>query len=172
MPPYLRIDDFGDISVNMDVESIPDPQEAYNEIIDILRYDCNIGKDDITEKQYQHEKDGDTEKIFSEIRAYEPKDKYTHVYVKIKIFIEMTPAKHEDYDYVGDLEVNGTARVRTHYPQDNWLQQSMLWHAFRTFYEKMIYSDIKQVFIEDCNKYMRRVRDGLKSYFDMLPTIQ
>ncbi len=172
MGKYLRIDDFGDVEVSLNAEDIPDPQEAYNEIIRILRFECNISVDDITEKQYQHEKHGDTEKIFSEIRAYEPKDKYTHVFVKIKIFIEMTPAKHNEYDYVGDIEVSGTARVRTHYPQETWVQQSMLWHAFRTFYEKMIYGDIKQVFIDDCNKYMRKVRDGLKSYFNMLPTIQ
>ncbi len=172
MAKCLRIDDFADISVNINAESIPDPQEALNEAVRILRYECNVDKDDITEKQYQHKKQGETEKIFSEIRAYEPKDKYSHVFVKLKIFIEMKPAKNEEYDYVGDIEVNGTARVRTHYPQESWLQQSILWHAFRTFYEKMIYGDIKQVFIEDCNKYMRKIRDGLKSYFDMLPVIQ
>ncbi len=168
----MRIDEFGDVGVQLEAENVPDPPEAYNEVMRILRFECDIGKGDIQENQYQHEKDGDTERIFSEIRAYDPKGKFSFIYVKVKIFIEMKPAKHEDYDYVGDIEVNGSARVRTHYPQESWFQQTILWHAFRVFFEKVLYNDVRQVFLNECDEYMMYIRDGLKSYFDMLPTIK
>ncbi len=172
MPQKLRIDDFSDVDLQINAKSVPNPQEAYNEVIRILRFDCDIDIDDISENQYEHEISGETEMIFSEIRAREPKDEYSHVYIKVKVYIEMRPAKSDEYDYVGDIEISGSGRVRTDYPQQNWLQKSILWHAFRAFYEKVIYGDVKQVFINDANEYMRKLRDGLKGYFDMLPTIK
>ncbi|MFP4116108.1 MAG: hypothetical protein ACLFTQ_02785 [Candidatus Aenigmatarchaeota archaeon] len=172
MAKVLRIDDFSDVELSIKSSGIPNPQGIYTEVVDILRMECNINENDINEKKYSHEKQRDTEVVSSEIRAYKGLDKFSKLYFKIKIFIEMKPAKAEEYDYVGDVEIRGTGRVRTEYPQENWLQQSILWHAFRVFYEKLIYGDVKEVYIQKCNKYMRILRDDVKSYFDMLPTVR
>ncbi|MFP4045822.1 MAG: hypothetical protein ACLFS3_02070 [Candidatus Aenigmatarchaeota archaeon] len=167
----LRVEESSDIEPHIRRKNVPNPQDAYDEIISILIDDCNISKSDINEEMYEHEKRGEVEVVHSKIEAVKKFDKFSKDVVKIEMDIEMKPVRGEEYDYVGDLEIEIEGKVRTDYPQDNAVQKSMLWHAFRTFYEKVLYGDIKKVYMKKCDKYMRQLRDGLKSYFDMLPTV-
>ena len=65
------------------------------------------------------------------------------------------------------MEIKGT--VETSYPQKTALQQSILWDAFRAFYEKAIYGDLREEYMEDCRKYVIRLRDGIQGFLDLLP---
>lgn len=168
----LRIEDKSHIKVHLRPKNIPNPQDAYNEIVDILVMRNNFGKNDIREQKYEHEMHEDSEVIRAEIRAYKPKDRFSYIYIKTNMKIEMRPTENEEYDYVGDLEVRSTGKVRTEYPQKSAFQRSILWHAFRAFYEKVLYGDVRQNYMNECDEYMRVLRDELKSYFDMLPTIR
>lgn len=167
----LRIEDSADIEPHIRRKNVPNPQDAYDEIISILIDDCSIGRDHINEEIYDHSKKGEVETIHTEIEAVKKFDKFSKDVVKIEMDIEMKPVRDEEYDYVGDLEIEIEGKVRTEYPQNNAIQKSMVWHAFRTFYEKVLYGDIKKVYMKKCNGYMRKLRDGLKSYFNMLPTV-
>lgn len=170
--PNLRIEDSSDIEILLRPKNIPNPQDVYTEFVDILRMRCNIDKDDINEKKYEHEKKGETESIYVEVESFKPLDKFSQIVIEADITIDMRPASGEEYDYVGDLEIDVEGNVRTEYPQESALQKSILWHAFRVFYEKVLYGDIKENYMKKCNKYMRRIRDELKSYFDLLPTVK
>lgn len=170
--PNLRIEDSSDIEVHLRPKNIPNPQDAYNEFVDILIMRCNLEKNDINEKKYEQERKGKTEIVHTEIEAFKPLDKFSKIVIEAEIDIEMTPAQGEEFDYVGDLEIEVEGKVRTEYPQESALQKSILWHAFRVFYEKVLYGDVKENYMDKCDKYMRTVRDELKSYFDMLPTIK
>lgn len=167
----LRFEEGADIEPHIRRKNVPNPQKAYNEIVDILMMRCDIDKDDIDEGKYEHSREGETEIIHSEIEAVKPFDKFSEVVIEVELDIEMRPVKGEEYDYVGDLEVELKGKVRTDYPQENILQKSMIWHAMRVFYEKLLYNDVKEVYKNKVNKYVRILRDDLKSYFDMLPTI-
>lgn len=170
--PNLRIKDSSDIEVHLNPKNIPNPQDAYNEFVDVLRTQCGIDSDDINEEEYEHERKGEVEIISVEIEAVKPLDKFSKIVIEADMDIEMRPASGEEYDYVGDLNIDVEGEVRTEYPQESMLQKSILWHAFRVFYEKVLYGDVKENYMKTCNKYMRTIRDELKSYFDLLPTIR
>lgn len=170
--PKLRIEDTSDIDVLLRPTNIPNPQDAYNEYVEILMLRCNIDKNHINEVRYQHDRQGDVEIIRSKIKAFKPMDKFSELYFKAKFKIEMRPSKSEEYEYVGDLRIDVEGRVRTEYPQKSAIQRSLIWHAFRAFYEKVLYGDVKENYMRKLNKYMRTIRDELKSYFDLLPTIR
>lgn len=168
----LRIEKPSDILPKIRRKNVPDPQNAYNELIDILIMRNNFPRGLINEELYEHEQDGDTHIIHSEVEAIKPFDAFSQVVIEFELDIEMTPVRNEEFDYVGDIDLIIEGVVRTEYPQDTTFQKSIISHAFRVFYEKLLYSDVQEIYIQKCNKYVRRLRDGIKSYFDMVPTIE
>lgn len=167
----LRIEKPADIQPRIRRRNVPDPQDAYNELIDILIMRNTFPRGLINEEVYEHEQDGDTHVIHSEVEAEKPFDQYSSVIIEFELDIEMTPVRGEEFDYVGDIDLLIEGNVRTEYPQETTFQKSIIGHAFRVFYEKFLYGDVQEIYMQKCNKYVRRLRDGIKSYFDMLPTI-
>ncbi|MFB6215497.1 MAG: hypothetical protein ABEJ72_00785 [Candidatus Aenigmatarchaeota archaeon] len=166
--PSLSFEESSDHSPHLHKKGIPNPQEAYNEVVNILTMRCGFDKSDVDEKKYKHSREGDMETVHSEISATKSLDKYSKVVIDVEMDIKMKPVQGEEFDYVGDLEVDINGKVKTEYPQDSMFQRSILWHAMRVFYEKFLYNDVKNVYKDKVNSYVRTLRDDLKSYFDML----
>lgn len=168
--PALRVQEQSNVKPNIKAKNVPNPHNIYSEIMNILVDRINISKNDINEEKYEHSKK-EVEKVHTEIEATKPMDKFTSIVLEIEINMTLKPIHKEEIEYVGDLSIQIAGFVRTDYPQDTALQKSILWNAFRSFYEKALYGDIKGDYMNLCTKYVRNLRDELKRYLNLLPEI-
>ncbi|RLJ03327.1 MAG: hypothetical protein DRP11_01065 [Candidatus Aenigmatarchaeota archaeon] len=169
--PKLRVEDKCDITIHKRVKNVPNPQNIYHEIIDILINRCSIGKNDINEEFYEHEKTEDSEKVHIELTANKVLDKHSKLVIDIEINITMKPVNKKDIKFIGDVEIEVEGFVRTEYPQDTAIQKSLLWNTLRGFYEKTLYSDVREDMMKLCNKVMRKLKKNLDAYFNLLPKV-
>ena len=164
----IKIEDTCDITPHLKITDIPNPQAVYPEIKEILISRCGISPKDINEKLYDHTK-GKNEKIHVVLEAWKQKDKYTRLVYGIDIFMILNPVNKGEIKYIGTVEIKINGAVETTYPQETKLQKTILWDAFRGFYEKVIYGELRDQYMEDCKKHVIKIRDGIQSFFNLLP---
>jgi len=164
----IKIEDECPIIPRIKVKNVPNPQLVYPEIKEILISRVKLDPRDINERVYEHTK-GDPEKIHIYLEAWKQKDKYTRLLYEIEIDMKLKRVNKGDIKYVGDLDIEIKGTVETNYPQKTSLQKSIVWDAFRAFYEKALYSDLRDEYMEDCKKYVIRIRDGIQAFLDLLP---
>jgi len=164
----IMVEDECDIIPRITVNNIPNPQSVYPEIKEILISRCKLNPKDINERVYEHTK-GDPEKIHIFLEAWKQKDKYTRILYELEIDIILRPVNKPQIKYVGNLDIEIKGTVETSYPQKTALQKSIVWDAFRAFYEKALYGDLREEYMEDCRKYVIRLRDGIQGFLDLLP---
>lgn len=164
----MKVEDECDLNPKMKVKDIPNPQSVYPEIKEILISRCSISPNDINEDVYEHKK-GTPEKIHIILKASKQKDKYTSINYKLDINMNLRRINKKEIKFVGDIDIEISGKVETVYPQKTALQKSILWDAFRGFYEKVIYGDLKDEYMESCKKSIIKLRDGIQSYFNLLP---
>jgi len=164
----IVIEDECDIIPRITVKNIINPHLVYPEIKEILISRCKINPRCINERVYEHTK-GDPEKIHIYLEAWKQKDKYTRILYEVEIDIILRQVNKPKIKYVGDIDIEIKGTVETSYPQKTALQKSILWDAFRAFYEKALYGDLREEYMEDCRKYVIRLRDGIQGFLDLLP---
>lgn len=168
MAAKIVIEDECEIIPRITARNIPNPQAVYPEIKEILISRCKLAPNRINERVYDHTK-GDPEKIHIFLEAWKNKDKYTRILYELEIDIILKHVNRPNVKYVGDLDIEIKGTVETNYPQQNVLQKSIVWSAFRAFYEKALYGDLRQEYMEDCKKYVIKLRDGIQGFLDLLP---
>jgi len=166
----LKIEDECEIIPRITVKNIVNPHLVYPEIKEILISRCKLNPNEINERVYEHTK-GDPEKIHIFLEAWKQKDKYTRILYELEIDIILRKVNKPKIKYVGDLDIEIKGTVETNYPQKTALQKSIVWDAFRAFYEKALYGDLREEYMEDCRKYVRRLRDGIQGFLDLLPKL-
>ncbi|MFB6075625.1 MAG: hypothetical protein ABEK17_00625 [Candidatus Aenigmatarchaeota archaeon] len=166
----LRVEDSSDIELDITVENIPNPHKIYGEVKTIL--EDRIKMDDVNEENYEHTKGADKEEVKVELEATKSLDKFSKIVIEVTTETELKPVHKEDIEYVGKIEIEAEGKVVTEYPQESAIQKSILWDAFRSFYEKTLYGDIKDNYKDMRDKYMRTLRDEVKSFLDLLPQIR
>ena len=167
----IKVEDECEIIPRITVRNIPDPQLVYPEIKEILISRCKLNPSRINERVYDHTK-GEKEKIHIFLEAWKQKDKYSRILYELDIDMVLTPVNKPDIKYIGNLDVEIKGTVETEYPQKNALQKSIIWDAFRAFYEKALYGDLRDEYMEDCKKYVIRLRDGIQGFLDLLPKMK
>jgi len=164
----IKIEDDCNISPHIKVKDIPNPQAIYPEIKEILISRCGIKPRDINESLYDHKK-GNPENVHIMLNALKKKDKYTQLSYSLDIFMVLKPTNKGEIQYIGDVEIKISGKVETTYPQESKLQKTILWDAFRGFYEKVLYGELRDQYMEDCKKHVIKLRDGIQSFFNLLP---
>lgn len=167
--PKLKIEDDVDVRPNIKIKNVPNPHLVYQEIKTLLVERVVFKEDTIDEKLYEHTKTGDVENIKSIIEAYRFKDKFSKITYKIKIDMKIKPVHKGDIKYVGDVAIELGATIETEYPQETPLQRSIVWDAFRAFYEKTIYKDVKEGYKQEAAKKLIMLKNEIQSFFDLLP---
>lgn len=165
----LRVEDECDITPVIKVKNVPNPHHIYREIKDVLIMRCRLKDDHINEKRYIHEKGQKEEKIHAFIEAWRQMDKFTRVALEVTVEMVLRPVHKEDIEYIGDINLKIEGFVRTEYPQRTAMQKSILWDAFRTFYEKVLYGDIRENMMDLCRKYVKILDNELRAYLSLLP---
>lgn len=166
--PKLKVEDECDIHPTIKAKNLPNPQEVYKEIKDILIIKCKIDSRDINERAYEHKK-GDPEKVHMFLEAWKWKDKYTRIVYEIEMDMVLHRVDKGEIKFIGDVEIEIEGFVRTEYPQETTLQKSIVWDAFRAFYEKTLYGDLREEYMDDCRKYVHKIEMGIKAFLDLLP---
>lgn len=167
----IKVEDECEIIPRITVRNIPDPQRVYPEIEEILISRCKLSPSRINERVYDHTK-GDPEKIHIFLEAWKQKDKHTNILYELDIDMVLRPVNKPDIKYIGDLDIEIKGTVETQYPQKSAIQKSIIWDAFRAFYEKALYGDLRDEYMEDCKKYVIRLRDGIQGFLDLLPKMK
>lgn len=162
------IEDECEIIPRITVRNIPNPHTVYPEIKEILISRCKLNPNRINERVYDHTK-GEQDKIHIFLEAWKQKDKYTRILYEMDIDIILRQVNKPNVKYVGDIDIEIKGTVETNYPQKTSLQKSIVWSAFRAFYEKALYGDLRQEYMEDCKKYVIKLRDGIEGFLDLLP---
>ena len=168
MAGKILVEDECDIIPRITIRNIPNPQQIYPEIKEILISRCKLAPKNINERVYDHTK-GDPEKIHIFLEAWKQKDKYTRILYELEIDIKLKHLNKPKIKYIGDLDIEIKGTVETSYPQKSAIQKSIVWDAFRAFYEKALYGDLRAEYMEDCKKYVIRLRDGIQGFLDLLP---
>lgn len=158
-----------DLKPNIKIKNVPNPQQIYHEIKTLLVERLTLKETDIDEKLYEHTKLGESENIKSVIEAYKTKDKFTKINYKVNIDMKLKPVHKGDVKFIGDVNISLAATVETEYPQDTPIQKSIVWQAFRVFYEKTIYRDQRDAYKKEATKKLMVLKNEIQSFFDLLP---
>ncbi|UCG95759.1 MAG: hypothetical protein JSV92_01775 [archaeon] len=164
----IRVEDECEILPRITAKNVPNPHSVYPEIKEILISRCKLNPSRLNERVYEHTK-GEPEKIHIFLEAWKNKDKYTRILYELDIDIVLHPVNKPNIKFVGDIDIEIKGTVETNYPQKTALQKSIVWDAFRAFYEKALYGDLREEYMEDCKKYVIRLRDGIQGFLDLLP---
>jgi hypothetical protein len=165
----MRVEWECEIHPYIKVRNVPNVHNIYHQIKDVLTIRCYINPKRINEEVYEHEKTGNVEKIYSKLEAFKPLDKFTQLVIEIHQHITLRRVDKKDVKYVGDLDIEIIGYVRTEYPQETAIQKSILWNAFRVFYEKALYGDLKENMMNLCRKKVITLRNEIKAYLKLLP---
>ena len=167
--PKLKIEDDVDFTPNLKIKNVPNPQQIYHEIKTLLVERLTLKESDIDEKLYEHTKLGESENVRSVIEARKGKDRFTAIIYKIKIDMKLKPVHKGDIKFIGDVAISLSATIETEYPQDTPLQRSIVWDAFRAFYDKTLYKDAKEGYKKEAVKKLLTLKNEVQAFFDLLP---
>jgi len=145
----------------------PNPQKAYNKVMDILVHDMKIPRENIQEKEFDWERSTEVESFTAKFEVIKDFDKFSYMFLEISLKGSIKPSK--EFGKEGKVNVVIEGIVRTEYPQDTTWERSFLYEIFRMFYHKVFYQDQRRKYIEACRDWMLGMQSELKSFFNLLP---
>ncbi len=167
MPPKLKI--VSDPFFQRIVYEGANPHLLVKEIRDRLGRVMNINTTDVQEYDYQHKKlPGGNEEFSVYLEAYKKMDNFSRIVIAVTVSGNMTPVGKGEVEYEGSLDVFVQGTVETIYKQETPIQSSILFTAFRSFYHKVLYNDMLEGYEEKMKKYVVKVSDEIRSFFNLM----
>jgi len=167
MPPKLKI--VSEPFFQRVVYEGANPHLLVKEIRDRLARVMTISPTDIEEYDYQHKKlPGGKEEFSVYLEAYKKMDVFSRIVLAVTISGEMVPVGKGEVEFEGTLDVFINGTVETIYKQETAIQSSLLFTAFRSFYHKVLYNDVLEEYEERMKKYVIRVTDEIRSFFNLM----
>ncbi|MEM7821296.1 MAG: hypothetical protein QXX38_00540 [Candidatus Aenigmatarchaeota archaeon] len=145
----------------------PNPQKAYEKLLDVLLNVLKVPRENIQEKVFKWERAPEGETFSSGMEVIKNFDKFSYMQLTISIGGFAKPSKEFGKEGRVSIEIEGV--VRTEYPQDTTWERSFLYEIFRTFYHKVFYKEERRRYVEKCREWMFLIESELKSFFAMLP---
>jgi len=145
----------------------PNPQKAYQKLLDILLTVLKVQRENIQEKDFRWERAPEGEKFSAAMEVVKDFDKFSYMFLLLSISGIAKPSK--EFEKEGTVTVRIEGVVRTEYPQDTAWQRSFFYEVFRTLYHKVFYQDQRKKYIDSCRDWMFLIQSELKSFFAMLP---
>jgi len=144
------------------------PHKMVKEIKDRLVRVMQIAPQNIQEYDYQHKKIAGKEEFSVYLEAYKNLDVFSRIVLAVTIKGDMVPVGKGNVEFEGSLDINIDGFVETIYKQETAIQSSLLYSAFRSFYHRVLYNDILDVYEEKMKKYVIRAADEIKSFFNLM----
>ena len=145
----------------------PNPQNAYDKLMDILIHQIKVPRENIQEKEFAWDRSTETEKFTAKFEIIKDFDKFSYMFLEIEMKGSISPSK--EFGKEGSVEVVIEGIVRTEYPQDTTWERSFLYEVFRMFYHKVFYQEQRKRYLDNCRDWMLSIQSELKSFFNLLP---
>ena len=130
------------------------PKEAYDEIKDLLEH--RMGFDHVHEEKYYNDVDGDMIRV--KIETVEAMDGET--VEELEIFFKINKA-------TGEVDIQVKGKLKTHYPEEYFWQESLWYYAYRSLYDKFLYGSVREGYEpaveEKVDTLMTRLREALEA---------
>jgi len=144
----------------------PNPQKAYERLLEILIKDLQIPRGNVQEKLFKWDRTKPEESFTAEFEAIKDFDKFSYMFLLIKLSGRVKPSK--EFGKEGSVSIVMEGMVRTEYPQDTTWERSFLYEMFRTFYHKVFYKDQREKYTQQCRDWMYDIENNMKSFFGIL----
>jgi len=145
----------------------PNPQKAYQKLMDILITNIAVPRENIQEKDFRWDRGGEEEKFSSGMEVLKDYDKFSYMQMTISIKGSIKPSK--EFGKEGTVSVTIEGLVRTEYPQDTPWERSFVYEMLRMLYHSLFYKEQRKRYTEICRDQMLTVQNELKSFFNLLP---
>ncbi len=145
----------------------PNPQDAYEKLIDIMITVMKVSRENIQEKKFVWERTKIPETFEAGMEVIKEFDKFSYMQLSISMKGSVQPSK--EFGKEGSVSIVMEGYVRTEYPQDSMWERSFFYEAFRMFYHKIFYQDQRKKYIDTCRDWMLTLQNELKSFFNILP---
>jgi hypothetical protein len=147
----------------------PNPQKAYQKLMDILITNIAVPRENIQEKDFRWDRGGEVENFSAALEVIKDYDAFSYMQMTISVKGTLKPSK--EFGKEGNVSITIEGIVRTEYPQDTPWERSFIYEIFRRFYDVVLYKEQRKRFTDLCRDQMLTVQNELKSFFNLLPKI-
>jgi len=148
----------------------PNPQRLYEKIKEIFFTVVKHDPTDLQERDFLWDRSGETEKFKVTFDLVKDMDRFSYVEIIVKLSGEAKPSKDFGKEGKASIEIEG--RIRTEYPQDTIWQRSFLYELFRVFYHRVIYEEARNKFKVQCQDWIYKMQEEIKSFLNILPSLK
>jgi len=136
---------------------VADWEEAYREIKDIL--ENRFFFEEVEEERFRHHKDKGI--VVSKVNAIEELDKFTEIELTFVVTIDIL----EQGSNRATITLDSKAEVITEYPEDSAWQQSPLYYALRSIWDKLVYGWARGKWTDEAEELLVEVHSALRGAF-------
>jgi len=145
----------------------PNPQKAYQKLMDILVTHIAVPRENIQEKDFRWDRGGETENFSAALEVVKDYDKFSYMQMTIEIKGVLKPSK--EFGKEGNVSIVIEGIVRTEYPQDTPWERSFPYEILRRLYDTILYKEQRKRYTDICRDQMLTVQNELKTFFNLLP---
>lgn len=129
-------------------------KDAYYEFKDILEKRFQFMR--VEEVEFEHHKDHGT--VFSIINAHRHLDDFTRILLDLRFNIKIGSDSEN-----AEILLDSKALVITEYPEETSFQESLLYYAFRSMWDKLVYGWNRRRWKEQADELLVRVHEQLRA---------
>ncbi len=144
----------------------PNPQKAYQKLMDILITHIAVPRENIQEKDFRWDRGGEEENFSAALEVIKDYDKFSYMQLTIAIKGTLKPSK--EFGKEGNVRINIRGAIRAEYPQDTMWQKSIVYEFFRVLYHKILYVSTWEKYMEDCREMLRLFIEEMKAYLNLI----
>ena len=134
-------------------------EKAYSELKDILERGFKF--DRVEERDFRHHKDRG--RVESKILCHVGEDKYTEILVTMRVIIEIS----EDGSSA-EIELRSKGEVLTEYPEETSFQNSLVYIALRSIWDKFFYGWARGKWKEECRELLNDIHSDIRRFYRTL----
>lgn len=133
----------------------PNAERFYKELYNILMVTFRVHEHSIQEKEFSWSK-GDPEKFNIRIEVNKDLDKFSYYFLDVRLIGETSKTS-------GRAEIEMEGVLRTEYPQDTYLQKSLLYEVLRMFWHTVFYNNKRDEYLREGRRLMSSFCNQVKA---------
>ena len=137
------------------------PEKLYKKINELIRIVFDVPDAYVQEKDYNWEKEGNTEKFAVGWEVHKVLDLYSYLEYEIVL-------KGFTTDGAGRARIRLRARLITEYPQDTLLQNNIIYEMLRRMWHRIFYHNRRMEFLRIGKELTINFENKLKQYLEYL----
>ena len=144
----------------------PNPQNLYPKIKELFFNIWKIDIHELQEKDILWDRSRGEERFRVTFDMIKDKDNFSFIQVLVRLTGEARPSKEFGKEGTASIRIEG--RIRTEYPQDTLWQRSLLYEMARVFYDRVIYTERRKKYVQECRTELSMLLSEIKSFLAIL----